>query len=580
MSGAEVKVSVRGWTLLAVVVIAAVVIVGLVKSGRWWILVLLALAVGLFLFAEWAFLPHGRVARHRVRHQRVRLWLRLHPGRGHATAYEIGRRWSKRAAWKSARRAFMASAVRSMPDTYALLLGRAHLGRRVRIPLEEHAVVMAPPRSGKSGWLARIILRYPGPVVSTTTRADVFKLTSGVRARRGPIAVLNPEGIGGVLSTFAWDPVVGCQDPATAIRHADGFAHAVSQKGVEDGTFWASKASDYFRCFFAAAALMPEGDMEDVARWATGGDASDAQAVLYQHGYQHWAKQLDELQGEANKTIATVRMTMTRALAFMSDPVLAAAALPARGASLDIAQFLRAAGTLYLIAAADREDSPLAPLFATLTSEIHHTATLVGSMQPGGRLDPPMLLAGDEITQICPVPLNTWMADSGGKGIQIIAVVHGEAQLRSRWGNDGAQVIMDTAGAKILLPGITDPATLTMASRLCGQAAYTEHGSDHATRHPVMSEAMIRELPGRHALVVRGNGAPVIVRLRMAWEDPLYKAARRAGAEVAYLAPPAVPAEVPAGWQPPDDDGDGGLLSDLVPSGGPGPSRPWRGDSR
>lgn len=565
------------WLVLVLLVVAG--IADLIRTGHWWVLALILLALGLALFAEWAFMPHTRIARHRVRHMRVRLWLRLHPGRGHATVYEIGRRWGKRAAWKAARRASMHTAVRSQPDTFSVQVGRAHLGRRVRAWLEEHILVLAPPRTGKSGWLARIILRYPGPVVSTTTRADVFRLTSGVRGRRGPIAVLNPEGIGGVLSTFAWDPVVGCHDPATAIRHADGFAHAVSQKGVEDATFWASKASDYFRCFFAAAALMPQGDMEDVARWATGGDASDAQAALYQHGYQHWAKQLDELRGEANKTIATVRMTMTRALAFMSDPALAAAALPGCGASLDIGQFLRDSGTLYLIAQADRDDSPLAPLFACLTGEIHHTATLMGSMQPGGRLDPPMLMALDEVTQICPVPLNVWMADSGGKGIQMIPVVHGEAQLRSRWGDDGAQVIMDTASVKILLPGITDTDTLTTASRLCGQAAYSERGSDHTTRHDVMTPDMIRQLPDRHALVVRGNGAPLVARLRMAWQDPLYKAARRAGCEVADLVPVAGFTEAPADLMSLPAEQHAPDLH-LVPSGADEHQFPWSGGAR
>jgi hypothetical protein len=44
-------------------------------------------------------------------------------------------------------------------------------------------------------------------------------------------------------------------------------------------------------------------------------------------------------------------------------------------------------------------------------------------------------MALDEVTQICPVPVPSWLADSGGKGIQILTVAHGEAQLRSRWGD-------------------------------------------------------------------------------------------------------------------------------------------------
>ncbi len=43
----------------------------------------------------------------------------------------------------------------------------------------------------------------------------------------------------------------------------------------------------------------------------------------------------------------------------------------------------------------------------------------------------------DEVTQICPVPLPFWLADSGGKGIQVAAVAHGEAQLVERWGEHG-----------------------------------------------------------------------------------------------------------------------------------------------
>ena len=124
-----------------------------------------------------------------------------------------------------------------------MFLGRAHYRHRLQVPLEEHVLVMAPPRTYKSAFLADVILRYPGPVIATTTKPDIYALTSAVRAYRGPVHVFNPQHIGGVPSTFCWSPVDGCQDPATAIRRADAFAFAVSQKGVEDGTFWSAKAS-------------------------------------------------------------------------------------------------------------------------------------------------------------------------------------------------------------------------------------------------------------------------------------------------------------------------------------------------
>jgi type IV secretory pathway TraG/TraD family ATPase VirD4 len=167
-------------------------------------------------------------------------------------------------------------------------------------------------------------------------------------------------------------------------------------------------------------------------------------------------------------------------------------------------------------------------------------------------------MALDEVTQICPVPVPSWLADSGGKGIQIITVAHGEAQLRARWGINGARVIMDTSGAKIWLPGISDPATLDTASQLCGTTAMREvragHGRrddhhDYYARHPVMTPEMIRQLPGQHALIIRGGMSPVIARLPMAWNDPAYNAARRSGHATAVLAPVGEPSTI-SGIQP------------------------------
>jgi hypothetical protein len=136
------------------------------------------------------------------------------------------------------------------------------------------------------------------------------------------------------------------------------------------------------------------------------------------------------------------------------------------------------------------------------------------------------------------------MADSGGKGIQIIAVVHGEAQMRTRWGADGAQSIMDTAGVKVLLPGVTDTQTLDAFSKLCGQAAYREHGQEHDSRVPVLTPDMIRELPSMFGLVIRGGMSPVIMRIGAAWGDRLFKAARRRGLAVAQIV--SVGRQVPA----------------------------------
>ena len=258
--------------------------------------------------------------------------------------------------------------------------------------------------------------------------------------------------------------------------------------------------------------------------------------ILLAAGARQWAHTLAELRSEAHKTAATVRMVMSRSLAFMADPALAASVLPGPGDGFDIPAFLEGTGTVYLIAEAVSEEAPVAPLFAAMATEIHWVAAQLGQASPSGRLDPPLLMGLDEVTQICPVPLPHWLSDSGGKGIQVCAVVHGEAQLADRWGDYGRQVVLDTSSVKVFLPGITDTTTLQAASTLCGQASWKVRGQDHATRHDVATPDMIRQLPAGFALVIRGGCAPVIARLPRAWKNPAYRRARRLGQAPAELA--------------------------------------------
>ena len=113
------------------------------------------------------------------------------------------------------------------------------------------------------------------------------------------------------------------------------------------------------RGYFHAAALA-DLDLRHVAAWVSGSRPEEPEEILYSTAgaATHLADQLAEMRGEANKPISTVRMTMSRALAFLADPSLSAAVLPDSGQSLDIPEFLRETGTLYLIAETRGEDAP------------------------------------------------------------------------------------------------------------------------------------------------------------------------------------------------------------------------------
>ena len=127
---------------------------------------------------------------------------------------------------------------------------------------------MAAPRQGKTAVLADIVLRYPGPVVSTSVKPDVFALTSGVRSKLGHGPGVQPAGHRRCLLDHRMVTDVGLPDPQVAERRASAFAGAVSVKGTDGGgdTFWTSQAAK-----FMGAASWPPISQAGTCGCAAGG---------------------------------------------------------------------------------------------------------------------------------------------------------------------------------------------------------------------------------------------------------------------------------------------------------------------
>jgi type IV secretion system protein VirD4 len=488
-------------------------------------------------------LPGGRrhtLPRHRARWMRIKLHLRMKPGLGFATALELWLRWGRWASFRESGRSrqSLSIAARLRSATHSVFLGRAHRGHGIRVAVQEHLALIGPPRSGKSGLLSALIMRHDGAVVSTSSKPDMFGLTSGLRSRRGPVYVFNPQGIGNVAGNVRWNPIEGCDDPSVAIRRAAAFAGAVSTGNAENGDFFAGQAASHLRAMFSAGAIA-ESDMRLVAHWILDTGVSDPVGILTEFGFEEWGRSLAKLDSPASKTDATIRMIMREAVGYTVDPRLSAATTPGVAGNFDVDEFLLSGGTLYMVARSEK-DSPLAPLFAALAAEIQHRATMLGSQMPGGRLDPPLFMALDEVTQICPVPLPQWLADSGGQGVQIASAFHGTAQLIERWGLSGGQTVLDTSGVKVIYPGITEYKTLEGFAALCGTHAHQERSNrdSKGERHEnVVTPEMIRRLPPGFGLLIRGGNAPVIAKLARGWKVREYRRAKRHGRAVAAVAP-------------------------------------------
>ena len=69
-------------------------------------------------------------------------------------------------------------------------------------------------------------------------------------------------------------------------------------------------------------------------------------------------------------------------------------------------------------------------------------------------MDPPLLLALDEIGNLSPLPsLPVLMAEGGGTGITTMPVLQSLSQARDKWGDHAAGAIWEASIVKVILGG-------------------------------------------------------------------------------------------------------------------------------
>ena len=232
----------------------------------------------------------------------------------------------------------------------------------------------------------------------------------------------------------------GCEHARTALVRARGLAAGVGfGKTVSDADFWAGQTETALRCLLHAAALDGRGPV-DLYRWSLNPVlAEEAVHVLNRASTppSGWADALDAIVHSDPRTRDSVWLGVRQSLAALADPRVLPRSTPGR-ARLPSGGVPATAGTLYLLASAVASASS-APLVAAFVEDITETARRLAARSPGARLDPPLLLALDEIANLTPLPsLPSLMAEGGGSGITTVTVFQSLAQARHRWGEHAA----------------------------------------------------------------------------------------------------------------------------------------------
>ncbi|WP_308259562.1 type IV secretory system conjugative DNA transfer family protein [Pseudonocardia sp. H11422] len=392
--------------------------------------------------------------------------------------------------------------------------------------IEDVIVVFGGPRVGKTQWLAGRVIDAPGAVLVTSTRTDLLDQVGPLRAKKGPVYVFNPVGLGLRKSTITFDPLTGCTDPVIAAERASDMFTAANWDQGGDRQFWDDLGKLNLAALMHAAALGDGLTMLDVQRWVADPDRHESEIVslLHESPEPAFESAVQQFIGTNDRTRSSITSTISPTLAWLTHGPARAAARPLAqgGHPFDVATLLAEKASVFMLGG---EEAQVAPLVCALTGHIAREARRLAALQPVGRLDPPLSLRLDEAALICPIPLHQWSADMGGRGVSIVACFQSRAQLVDRYGLAKAATILNNAGARVLFGGTGDRDDLTYWSTLAGErdepvTTTDMHGrvaSRTTRRVPVLAPAQLANLPRGRVVVFRRDVPPIVGRAEQAW---------------------------------------------------------------
>jgi len=417
-----------------------------------------------------------------------------------------------------------APATASLPSFVradGLILGRVRK-QEIAATFEDSVLVIGPPRSGKTtSLIIPLVVEAPGPVVTTSTRAEVAERTSRLRSQVGPVVLFDPFEIvqDAQIERLSWSPIQGCEDIAVAMRRAQGMMGAVSMATTTSGDFWQTSGANVLAACLHAAALSG-GGVDALQKFlASIQGLQTALRVLQTHN----SGMVHAIEGVIHGPTETVGSMLTTAQQTTQSLTLPSVrAVCDTDTSAPVEQLLAERATIHLVAPGYQ--GQIGPIFVGLLSDIF----AIASHSPA---HPPLEMMLDEVANIAPLPmLPTMMSAGGGSGVVVMAVLQSLAQARGRWGDAGANALLDASTFKLILPGLAQAQDLEALAALAGfedveRTSTTSHDQGQSTttgweRRPRMTVDNIRELPQGTAYLLAKNHRPLQIALTPYWERP------------------------------------------------------------
>lgn len=413
------------------------------------------------------------------------------------------------------------------------LPGRLVIGRSGRHLLAaergQSVIVVGPTQSLKTtGFAVPAILEWAGPVLATSVKTDLVRDTMAWRAGQGSVLVYDPASATG-LPSAGWSPLAASFTWAGARRVAAGLCSVARGRGngsgLEDAGFWYAMAEKLLAPLLFGAATAG-ADMADVVRWVDTEEIAEVELALQLAGVAEAIQAARASFAREDRQRGSVYSTAESVLEAFADPAVAASA---RVHDIDPRRLLDGgAHTLYVCAPA-HEQHRLQPVFVTVVRQMIEAA-LELSCAAGKPLDPPLLVVLDEAANVAPIAdLDGLASTAAGHGIQLVTVFQDLAQIEARYG-PRASTVVNNHRAKVVLSGISDPATLEHMSRLAGDEelwlpATTIDADGRTSRtespltRPLAPAAWLRRIAPGEGMLLYGHLPPARIGLRPWFSD-------------------------------------------------------------
>ncbi|NUP34508.1 MAG: TraM recognition domain-containing protein [Streptomycetaceae bacterium] len=393
------------------------------------------------------------------------------------------------------------------------------------------------PRTGKTATRAiPAVVAAPGAVVVTSNKRDIVDATRGVRERRGPVWVFDPQGQAGEPPSWWWDPLTFVGDNiARGLMLASFFSGINRASHARSDGYFEPAGQTLFGSFLLAASI-DRKPITATLKWLARHNDDTPVRILRAGGHHTAADAAEMIRAAPAEQRAGVYGTAAQIASPLLSPSVTEWVTP--GSNPRRRQFRHADfaarddGTIYLLS--EETNKFAAPLILALVSGLAYAQEGRAISSPSGRLPVPAMYVLDEAANVCPwLELPFLYSHYGSRGIIMMTILQSWAQGVSVWGEAAMASMWSAANVRVYGGGSADTRFLRDLSQASPvfQPGTTSVGfstgsvfSRTVTRasreEPVLNIADLGNMPRGRALVQVGGARPTLVRTVPWWQGP------------------------------------------------------------